>query len=147
MAAIRPSQPCRGRKGVRVAVVAQTTGVADERERARLALGEGDHVMRLVRVRSDGTRVLSYETAVLPMRRFPGLGFAENATTRDIWDLAREYGLSLGRAVENLQRGAASEEVAGHIGVRVGTPVLVLDRVIADTDGVPVEWRIAFAAR
>jgi len=131
---------------VRVAVIAQTTGTANATEQKKLQLGGSEQVVRLLRIRSDGHRALSYEHAVLPIRLFPNLS-PDSELAPDISGLARDHGIVLGTATERVQIVKASEDVAAHLGITAGGRVVKLDRVIRTTDGLPVEWRIAFMAQ
>jgi DNA-binding GntR family transcriptional regulator len=129
---------------VRVAVIAQTTGAADMVERRRLQLADGDQVLRISRIRLlEGDRPASYEIVVLPLARFPGISPAHNMT-EDIFGLARAHGLVLGRAREEFGETYAAPEVADCIGVDSDEAVLKLDRVVQSSDGVPLEWRVAY---
>jgi hypothetical protein len=75
---------------------------------------------------------------------FPGL-VPNGRDIPDIAQLAQRHGLTLGRATERVSIVPASGEVALHLRIAAGTDVLKLDRVIETADGIPLEWRVAFA--
>ena len=77
----------------------------------------------------------------MPSALFPGLAERRDLH-RPIASLARELGVLLGRAEERVSVAAATPFSAKLLGLRVGAPVLMLDRVIYAIDGTPVEWRL-----
>ena len=126
-----------------IALITQNTDTANAGERTKLALkAPGARVMRLTRIRYDATnRPIALEEVVLPLNRFPGL----TADVSDITELAQCYRLSLGRATEHVSIVPATKDVALHLGIAAGADVMKLDRVTQTADGVPIEWRVAFA--
>jgi GntR family transcriptional regulator len=130
---------------VRVAVIAQTTGTANASERKYLQLGPSERVVRMLRIRRDDHRALSYELAVMPIRLFPNLS-PDTEIASDIFGLARDHGVALGIATERVRTMKASKDVAAHLGINAGERVMKLDRNVSTADGLPVEWRIAFMA-
>jgi GntR family transcriptional regulator len=136
----------QGRKTVvRVTVIARTTGAADAAEQERLNLAAGDVVVRVTRIRSKGDRTASYELAVLPLGRFPGL-VSDSDMQDDVFVLARDHGLVLGRATELVDIVHVATDVAEHLGVDPDEAVLKLDRIVRTSEGLPIEWRVAFVA-
>jgi len=128
----------------RIASIAKTTASASDVERALLKIDGNAPVLRIVRVRhDDDDRPLSYEEVVLPLERFPGLA-SDSDPPPDILELARRYGLSLGRATERATIATTTADVASHLGIAAGSNMVKLDRIIETADGVPVEWRVAF---
>ena len=126
----------------RIASIAKTTAPASDVERALLKIDGKAPVLRVVRVRyDDNGRPLSYEEVVLPLERFPGLA---SDPSPGIFELARRYGLSLGRATERATIATATADVASHLGIAARSNVVKLDRIIKTADGVPVEWRVAY---
>jgi DNA-binding GntR family transcriptional regulator len=129
-----------------VAVIAQTTGAADTLEQERLKLAEGDMVIRVARIRNEGDQPKSYEFAVLPLARFPGLT-PESNIEDDIVAFACAHGVTVGRATEALDTTYATTEVAEHLGIDPDEAVLKLDRVVRCAAGLPIEWRVGFVAQ
>lgn len=136
-----------GRRAVaRVSVIAQTTGAADTVEQERLKLAAEELVVRVTRVRSENDQPSAYEVSVFPLARFPGLT-SESRAIDDVFALAREHGLALGRATEDLDVVHATMDVAERLGIDPDESVLKLDRVVRSAEGLPVEWRIAFVVK
>ncbi len=77
----------------------------------------------------------------MPAKLFPGLGGRKDMPSRIVM-LAQEFGILLGKGEERLYVGTAAADVAAHLRLAAGAPVLVLDRLIHDLDGQPVEWRL-----
>jgi GntR family transcriptional regulator len=128
-----------------IVLITQSTDTANAVECTKLVLkAPGARVLRLTRIRYDATgRPIALEAVVLPLNRFPGL----TADVSDITELAQCYGLSLGRATEHVSIVPATKDVALHLGIVAGADVMKLDRVIETADGVPIEWRLAFARK
>ena len=118
------------------------SGPASEAERQRLGLADGERVVRIRRVHTDGEGPYMYEEVALPERHFPGLAERTRVPER-IADLAREFGLVLGRGVETVSAAPARAAVAEALSIARGAPILELDRVVFASDGHPVEWRVA----
>jgi GntR family transcriptional regulator len=81
------------------------------------------------------------EDVVMPAALFPDLD-AQEAFNHRIVVLAQQYGILLGRGEERVSIGTASPPVAETLGVKAGSPILVLDRLVHDLDGQAVEWRV-----
>ncbi len=116
-------------------------GRANDTECKRLRLRPEDHVYRIQRVRAVNGQNYLVEDVSLPAALFPGLPEKKVVTERII-GLAQEYGILLGRAEERISLGEASPTVAQLLGVAVGSPVMVLDRVVMSLDGRHIEWRV-----
>lgn len=82
------------------------------------------------------------ENVALPAKLFPDLSKKKDIPSRVVL-LAQEFGVLLGRGEERLCVGTAARDVAEHLKLAEGAPVLVLDRIVHDLDGRPVEWRLA----
>jgi len=125
---------------VQAELIAQSTGTATVEEWARLDLNApNSQVLRVTRARRDG-KAVAIEEAVLPLERLPGL----IADASDITELAKCYGLSLGRATDRVSIVPATREVAKHLGIAAGADVMKLDRIVETIDGEPIEWRVTF---
>lgn len=116
---------------------------ADAAVRAKLALPARAFVVAIRRVRSlGGERVIS-ETIVVPAERFAGLE-REEPMPNNLYGLyAARYGATIARATETLKAVACPPDDAKLLGLDAGTPVLIIDRVAADLEGTPVEWRVS----
>jgi DNA-binding GntR family transcriptional regulator len=126
----------------------QTIGTANITEWAKLALSDLQAgVLRATRLRHDDQgRPVALEKVVLVLDKFPGLASTAGPIP-DVTELARQHGLSLARAMERISIVPATGEVALHLGVAPGTSVVKADRLVETTDGVHVEWRVAFSKR
>ena len=133
----------RGRAVIQVVVVARTTGVADATEQERLKLAEGDMVLRVTRVRSEGEVPVRYDVSVLPLARFPGLT-PESNLHQDIATLARAHGVALGRVVETADTVDVPWEVAEHLRIDPDEAVLRVERIVRSAEGTPIEWCVGF---
>ena len=100
--------------------------------------------MRIGRVRFLDDRPISYEEVVLPLSRFPLIGRNGEIAT-DIFELARQHGLTLGIARERASTVQARRDVAAYLRVSEGTRLLKLDRIVSTADGTPIEWRVSFS--
>jgi GntR family transcriptional regulator len=100
-----------------------------------LGIRRGDEVYRLERLRLANREPMAYETNFIPAALCPGL-HKHNFEKESLYDLfQKEYGIRLYRAAEVLEAAAAMKPAARHLGVKVGTPVLVVHRVVySDTD-------------
>lgn len=124
-------------------VLAVTKQRADAEARERLMLAPGASVVVIRRLRSlSGERAIS-ETIVVPSARFPGLETADPVPNNLYGLYAERYGVTIARATESLKAVACPAEDAGHLGLADASPILRIDRVAADLDGHPVEWRIS----
>jgi GntR family transcriptional regulator len=96
--------------------------------------------VRIDRVRSVEGRVLAYVTTYLPADRCPGLQDTD-LNDRSLYEhLSRTYGLRVHGGRRTVEAVAASDEVAGHLEVTPGTPLLLLRSASRTADGAPFEW-------
>lgn len=115
---------------------------ASASECARLQLITGDQVHRMRRIRSQQGRAFMMEGASLPADLFPRL--VERAfQSRRLVEIAQAYSLLLGNSEERVLAGTCSPFAAEALNIGLGTPVLILDRVIWARNGRPAEWRRA----
>ncbi len=115
---------------------------ADAEAAAMLALDPAAPVLRLDRVRLLGGRVCVLERICLPGTLFPGLEGREIPS--NLYELySTAFGVTIGRAAEKLKAVPASAEVAGHLGVPEGEPLLRVDRLAYALDGRLAEWRVS----
>lgn len=122
--------------GARVIGLALTVAGPVTAEALRIA--SGDPVVTVERVRLAGGEPIALERSRFPAERFPGL--AERALGGSLYDLMRDaYGRVPVRAVERIEPVAAEPAVAELLGVAVGTPLLAVERIAYDADGIPLE--------
>lgn len=122
--------------------VSVSEGTANELECARLQIAPKDRVFRAERIRLDQERPFMVETLSIPAALFPQFDVSE-AGVPHITELAQRYGILLGKAEERVSVETASGDIAKALGLPVGAPVAVLDRVVFSLhDRRPVEWRV-----
>ena len=118
-----------------------TQATANPAECGRLRLRPEDKVWRVQQVRLHRGEPFMLEEVSMPVSLFPGLDEQE-ALPHRIVVLAQQYGILLGKGDERISIGSASETVAQALNLKVGAPILVLDRLVHDLDGHAVEWRL-----
>jgi len=129
------------RIGGDVSVVEMSEGQANQSECVRLRLRPHDRVWRIQRIRVFKGEPFMVEEVSMPAALFPGLAEQRDVSHRVVV-LAQQYGILLGKGEERLSIGNASPAVAATLQVAPGSPVLVLDRLVYNLDGRPVEWRL-----
>jgi GntR family transcriptional regulator len=108
-------------------------------ESVRLAIGDGDTVYALIRVRLLSGRPVMVERAVYPDK--VGVLVAGLDLTRDsITERLEELGVVFADAEHVIDAMAASADDARWLGVRAGSPLLRERRFTTDRAGRPVEW-------
>jgi GntR family transcriptional regulator len=117
-------------------------GTANELECTRLRLCTGDRVYRIRRVRQHRGRAFLVADITLPVALFPRLAGKGEVPDR-VGALAPWNGMLLGKAQERVSICASPADVGDLLGVKSGTPVMLLDCVLflLGTDQ-PVAWRI-----
>lgn len=124
------------RAGTRVISTHMT--VADGATQRALRLNEGDLIVNLRRIRLADGRPISLEFARLPAERFPGL--MELPLGNSIYELLeREYGVKATEAAEQVEVVQATDEEAGLLGIEPEAPLLAVNRVTFDVEGLPIE--------
>lgn len=121
-------------------VLSVQRGASAESEAARLELGREAEIVRLVRVRSLAGRALIYEQIVIPADPFGPI--CEGEVPNNLYELyATRFGVAIARARERLKAVAAGPEEAMALGIEIGAPLLLIDRIAEALDGRPAEWR------
>ena len=118
---------------------------ATKAEAECLQIKAGAAVIRLKRLRQLGGRDAIAERIVLPGAFFPGLveKMGEELPNEVYRYYEEVYGVTVARAVEKLKSVAATAEEARWLGLKVGAPLLEIDRIGYGLDGKPVEWRVS----
>jgi GntR family transcriptional regulator len=124
-----------------VNMLGMTQGSANAAECARLRMRPDDRVWRIQRVRMHKGEPFMVEEVAMPVALFPGLD-EQNDFSNRIVVLAQQYGILLGKGDERVAIGSASPAVAEALNLKATAPILVLDRVVQDLGGRPVEWRL-----
>jgi GntR family transcriptional regulator len=115
--------------------------VTPSRRRAAAALGlePGAPLVVVVRLRLAGGKPLAVERSSLPAKLFPDIEDMDLGGS--LYDLMEEgYGLRPVRAAEQLEVVPARASDARALGVREGTPLLLVERIGYAADGTAVEF-------
>jgi len=122
-----------------VKVLSCSVAVAPAAVSQRLVLPAGSRVQRAVRVRSNHEGPLSYITTWVPAELARRFGCRELAH-EPILLLLERAGVRIGRAAQSISACPADAAVATHLGVKPGTALLAVDRLVYDVDERPVQW-------
>jgi GntR family transcriptional regulator len=99
-----------------------------------------DRGIRIDRVRSVGDRVLAYVTTYVSAQRCAGLEH-QDLNDRSLYEhLASAYDLRVHGGRRTVEAVAATADVAEHLEVAPGTPLLLLRSASRTADGAPLEW-------
>lgn len=118
-------------------------GHADAHAAAKLAIAEGDAVLRIRNLLLLGDRPVVLDDLVLPQARFPGLT-RKLFTAREniIYQFYQErYGIHVLRTSERLRATLADTASAALLGVQKGASLLEINRVALTYHDAPVEFR------
>ena len=109
-------------------------GVATE-----LGLKTAERVYRIERLRFADGEPVTLEDSWVPAGRFPDL--LAHDLRGSLYELMRDaYGTPPVRATERLEPAVAGAAHARALGVKVGAPLMLIERVAYAGDGVPVEF-------
>ncbi len=106
---------------------------------ARLNLAKGDRAVELARVAYLGGVPAMFMVSFLPMRACPGLTKQDMSQNSLYAYLESAYGLRLARAENYIEVTFASREQATHLGVAAGSVLLLIEGLVYDQNGRPVE--------
>lgn len=112
---------------------------AGRRASQMLNIREADPVIRLERLRLAGGDPMALEIVHLPADLVPGI-LDGNLTGSVYRQLSEIYGIQLARATQSLEAVAARAYEEKILGVREGTPLLMMERVAYDIQGRTVEY-------
>jgi GntR family transcriptional regulator len=115
-------------------VVAAPSAVA-----AQLSIPAGGRVQKAVRVRSSHQGPVSHITTWVPAELAKRFGKRELARA-PILLLLEGAGVRIGRAAQTISACPAPTEVAARLGVKRGSALLAVDRLVYDTNERPVQW-------
>jgi len=125
-----------GQKILEVETVAASMGIA-----GILGIEPGHPLLRVRRVRLIDRAPVGLHDAYFPLPRGARLERSELEAAESLYRLLTEkFGFAPAEAVENLCAGAADAEDASLLGVAVGAPVLVCERVTLSDRREPVEY-------
>jgi GntR family transcriptional regulator len=116
---------------------------ASDAERRALGLEAGEAVIRITRTRTSRGSPFITETIALPERLFEGLA-AREAIPNTLYDLfQRAYGIIVVRTDDRLSAASATAADAVALGVALGAPLLMIDRIAFTLENAPIEWRVS----
>ena len=106
---------------------------------AALALGEGDPVLEIRRIRLADGRPIVLERSIFPAGLFPGmLSCRLDGSLYEL--LEQRYGLCPHRAKESLEPVLAGVREAEALEVDEGAPLMLVERTAYSADGLPLEF-------
>lgn len=114
-----------------------------ERERANiqianlLSIGEGDAVGRIVRVRSNESQPFMYSVTHVPERLLKHLP-RRSLQKQPMLQLLGDAGFAPAAINQRIFACAAAANVAPHLGLDIGAPVLGVIRLVRDAKGAPI---------
>jgi len=109
-----------------------------------LGLSPSDKVVLLERLRFVDDEAWVFARSYLPFSLCSEI-LAMDLTTKSLYAILEEYlGLTLARATRTLEAVSASAELAAHLGIRTGAPVLLLKSLTFLPSGQPLEYFIAW---
>lgn len=116
---------------------------ATRKEALKLQLADGAEIIRIERVRNIGEKPTIIETITVPAKSFSGLGIGDNGNLPNmLYELyEKQFGINIHSAEEQLRAVAASKHDASLLDLKVGTPLIEIERVALTLDKTPVELR------
>ncbi len=126
-------------------VLTQRVQRATKEQASRLALEVGAMLHAIVRVRFFEGQPTTFERIYVPVKLMPDLTVEAGVEmTDEMYVIYQErYGITIARATERLAAIRATAEVARHLNLDAGAPLLQILRVAHDVNGQPVELRIS----
>ncbi len=107
-----------------------------------LKLRAGARVLQIERVRSLTGKPVIAETITLPYTPFAGAEKLE--LPNNLYELYRSrFGVTIARSNEKLKAVSAKRREEKYLGVKIGAPLLSIDRTAYSLDGKPTEWRVS----
>jgi GntR family transcriptional regulator len=126
-------------KAVSTDVLVLETTVAPAEEAALLGIPTGSKVVQLDRLRKvDGEPICLVRT-LLPLPRFAGLAGQDLSASSLYEVLGSAYGVQPRTGWRTVEATAADRTTAVHLGVRAGSPLLLLTSLNVDVTGEPFE--------
>lgn len=129
----------RGLQATARVLLAEAVSAGRKAARA-LRIGETDKVYRMERLRLAGGEPMALETSHIPVALAPGLMERVSEVQSLYHALSEAYDIQLVKATQSLEAVAASSYEADILGVREGTPLLLIERISLDTLGRQVEY-------
>lgn len=120
-------------------ILATQITMPQSRVREALAMGEGEPVVSVQRIRLADSRPMSLDQAYFPAARFPGL--LERSLGGSLYELlAEHYEVEPAEAEEEIEVVHATDDEAALLGIEPADPLLLVHRLTRDADGTPFEY-------
>jgi GntR family transcriptional regulator len=111
---------------------------ADQATAEALAIASDALVYEVVRVRLADEVRISLEHVRIPVALAPDL--LSQPLDDSIYDLCDRYGVVCVKAVERMVAVLADDDQSSLLGIKVGDPLMAIERIGYDVDGKPVEY-------
>jgi GntR family transcriptional regulator len=129
-------------RGIRLdtKVLEQTKCEADSEILERLKLEPGELVIKIKRLRFINNEPIALVTTYLPYEICPSL-LEEDLTNQSLYGVLEEkYALRIAHGRRSLEAVSADKQVAALLGVKAGTPLMLLNSISYLEDGRPIEY-------
>lgn len=111
---------------------------ADHATAVDLKIEENEAVYKIKRIRLADGAPMALETAYIPVKIVPGL--TEENSNLSLYQYIEEHlSLSISEAAQEIEASIAGEEDAQTLGISIGDPILLIERISYLQDGVPFE--------
>ncbi len=124
-------------------VVGRNSDTASAMECKSLHLDNGAKVFRIARIRIIDNVPLIAESISLPLSRFEGFDVLEDVPNNVYQLYSERWGITVGRAAENLKAVAATASDTELLGCDMDAPLLEITRIAYDLEDKPVELRVS----
>lgn len=115
-------------------------------ERRHLEIQGKTQVVELVRLRFLKGEPVIVEKVIQPLSVFPNID-KEPEIPNSLYTLYQEkYGISIVSVRDELHATTLPRDYAKHLGLKAGTPVLMVERASINIDGRAVEWSQAYCS-
>jgi GntR family transcriptional regulator len=116
--------------------------LADERIRSKLEIAPNEPVLRVDRVRSSNGRAIMHTCAHIPA--FIGAKLSrETLTERSMLDILIKSGVTISSAEQVMHAAPCPAHIAPLIGLSPGDAVFLIERLVKDDKGRPIQHLIA----
>lgn len=121
-------------------VLEQTKCEADSEILERLKLEPGELVIKIKRLRFINNEPIALVTTYLPYEICPSL-LEEDLTNQSLYGVLEEkYALRIAHGRRSLEAVSADRQIAALLGVKIGTPLMLLNSISYLEDGRPIEY-------
>ncbi len=134
------------RQGLRVKSIVIFSDVIVGRKsiNGRLRLENKALLTKILRIRCANDEPWIIEYSYLSAEEFPGIEQLDFTSRLLVDYLSQDYGTRIGRVEAFIEPTVADEDHSALLGIKVGSPALVLDRILYDVKGSPVVYSQAF---